>query len=790
MKKIVFILLICFNVLHSQNTARTFKSYHDNKSGIVHIKTNDGTYRLQIISPKVIETSFIPSGEQYIDSSHALISKPQYKQYSIKHNPHTLEINTNGLNMVIEKSPFQIKYFYQKKWLVSENLGYIKTDSTEILDFSISSTEALMGGGARVLGMNRRGHRLALYNKAHYGYETHSSLMNYTMPLVFSSKLYAIHFDNPSTGFLDLDHSQKNLLRYETTSGRKTYQVLAANNWYDLTNAYTSLTGKQPLPPRWALGNFASRFGYHSQREVEHTVALFNQNHIPLDAVILDIFWFGKDIKGHMGNLEFYKDSFPQPQKMISNFNNQQIKTILVTEPFILTTSSKWAEVSQQGFLGKTPQNTNYTYDFYFGNTGLIDLVNPQANQWFWNIYKNLTTMGVSGWWGDLGEPEVHPEDMIHYNGSTANEVHNVYGHLWAKMIHDGYLNDFKTQRPFILMRAGYSGSQRYGMIPWSGDVNRSWGGLQAQPEIALQMGIQGLSYMHSDLGGFAGGDTFDPELYIRWLQYGVFQPIYRPHAQEHIAPEPVFHDPNTLSMAKKAIELRYQLLPYNYTVAFENNQSGYPLMRPLFFEEPHNKRHFQNIDSYLWGKHFLVTPILKAEQKTVDTYFPKHQHWFNFYTDEVYRGGNSYTITTQPDHIPTFVRGGAFIPMIDVIQNTAAYDLSNLKLHYYYDPLVEESQDFLYFDDGLTPKSYEKGLHEILKFSAKANPKSIRLKISPEIGSQWHSSQKNIELIIHNISQEPIRTGGIPFTYHKKDKLLKLNINISNKSKSLLIKF
>ena len=126
-------------------------------------------------------------------------------------------------------------------------------------------------------------------------------------------------------------------------------------------------------------------------------------------------------------------------------------------------------------------------------------------------------------------------------------------------------------------------------MIPWSGDVNRTWGGLQSQPEIALQMGMQGLGYMHSDLGGFAGANL-DDNLYTRWLQYGVFQPIFRPHAQEDVPSEPVFRSDKAKKLAKKAIELRYKLLPYNYNLAFENNQKGTPLMRPIFFEEDDDK--------------------------------------------------------------------------------------------------------------------------------------------------------------------------------------------------------
>ena len=145
-------------------------------------------------------------------------------------------------------------------------------------------------------------------------------------------------------------------------------------------------------------------------------------------------------------------------------------------------------------------RDSPFTYDFYFGNTGLIDVFHDEGKKWFYKNYKQLKNYGIAGFWGDLGEPEVHPEELFHGN-IPANNVHNIYGHQWSRMLYDSLTNDFPTERPFILMRAGYSGSQKYGMIPWSGDVNRSWGGLRGQMELSLQMGMQGMGYMHSDLG-------------------------------------------------------------------------------------------------------------------------------------------------------------------------------------------------------------------------------------------------------------------------------------------------
>ena len=188
-----------------------------------------------------------------------------------------VSLKTSGITVIIDKNPFKISYFYKGKEVISEKNGYRKINDLETIQFNLTKDEILYGGGARALGMNRRGNRLKLYNRAHYGYETHSELMNFTMPIVISSKKYMIHFDNAPIGYLDLDSKKDNSLSYEAISGRKTYQVIVGDSWLNLIENYTDLTGNQPLPPRWALGNFSSRFGYHSQKETEETIDKFKE---------------------------------------------------------------------------------------------------------------------------------------------------------------------------------------------------------------------------------------------------------------------------------------------------------------------------------------------------------------------------------------------------------------------------------------------------------------------------------------------------------------------------------
>lgn len=749
MKKIILFLLIT-NISFAQNANRKYLNFKKTNTTL-EINTSDGKYILSAYSSKIIETSFIPNGEAFNPESHAVVLTPKKGNAKITDSKKSIQFATKGLIATIDKSPFKISYTYKNKELLSEKNGYTKKDSTEILDFNLDASEVLYGAGARALGMNRRGNRLQLYNRAHYGYETHSELMNFTMPLVFSSKIYAVHFDNAPIGYLDLDSKKDNTLAYETISGRKTYQIIAGDSWTELITNYTDLTGKQPLPARWALGNFSSRFGYHSQEEVEKTIKKFQDDKIPVDAIILDLYWFGKEMKGTMGNLDWNKDKFPDPTKMVSDLNEKGVKTVVITEPFVLTTSSKWQEVVNKKVLATDKNGKPFTYDFYFGNTGLIDVFKPEGKTWFWEVYKRLINQGVGGLWGDLGEPEVFPSKAITVAGK-ADEVHNIYGHNWAKLIADGYKKDFPNQRPFILMRAGYSGAQRYGMIPWSGDVSRSWGGLQSQMEISLQMGMQGMAYMHSDLGGFAG-DYFDNELYIRWLQYGVFNPVFRPHAHEDVAAEPVYKDIVTKARAKKQVELRYQMLPYNYTLAFENNQRGLPLMRALLFEEPDNKALLNVSETYLWGNDFLVTPITKAGITSTSVYFPKNNNWYDFYSDKEQVGGTTKSIAVEENHIPVFVRGGAFIPLIKTIQNTTNYSLTNFDLHFYYDEKTLSSQGKLYNDNGQTPNAFEKGEYEILNFTNDSKDKTVTISIKTDTGKSYKSSDKNISLLLHNLN-------------------------------------
>jgi oligosaccharide 4-alpha-D-glucosyltransferase len=372
---------------------------------------------------------------------------------------------------------------------------------------------------------------------------------------------------------------------------------------------------------------------------------------------------------------------------MVQDFRKKGIETVLISQPFVLTNSKNFTEARQKHILATSQfQKTYIIDDFWFGQTAILDIFKPQTQAWYWTQYKRLISQGAMGVWGDLGEPEKHPDGIFHLDGKLkAQEAHNIYGHYWAKTVYEGFKRDFPKVRPFILMRSGFAGSQRFGLIPWSGDVAHSWKGFRGQPALALSMGLCGVGYMHADAGGFAGGEK-DDELYIRWLQYSLFQPIFRPHCQEKIPSEPVFYDEPTKSIAREIVKWRYRLLPYNQTLAYENSKTGKPLMRPLFVAEPDNKELCNIADTYLWGRDLLVAPVFEQGATSRKVYLTKGDIWYDFFSSERHEGGKWIEAKLDRQNMgyfPVFVRGGACLLTMpdDRLAQKYATDVLNITL-------------------------------------------------------------------------------------------------------------
>jgi alpha-glucosidase (family GH31 glycosyl hydrolase) len=735
--------------------ARHYVSHHLS-NGILNIETDHGLVQAIPYSDKIIEIKNFEKSVPVPDSSVAVIMEPSVTSVNLNEDGKRLYLTVGNLTAVFHKSPFHIAFVYNGDTLLSEEKGFFSRTDNNGLRFRIDREEQLFGLGERAVDFSLRGKKYQLYNQPNYGYQTGAEFLNYSVPMTVSSKRYMLFFDNQEKGYADLGKEDRNVMEWGAIGGLMKYFFIAGDDFRDLAFQWGNLTGKQPLPPLWALGNLQSRMAYKSQKEVDSITALMLAEDFPVDAVILDFYWFGDSIKGYMGRLDWFKPNWPEPQKMIRHFKEKNIKTVLITEPYVINTLENFKIGDSLGIF--TFDSTGKTYInqyFYFGPAGLIDIFKPVARQWFWSKYKRLIDQGVAGWWGDLGEPEYHPSDELHVNGS-ADQVHNIYAHEWHKMLFENYKKEYPEQRLFNLNRAGYAGSQRYGIFPWTGDVSRSWGGLQAQLPALLHASLSGLPYVHSDAGGFAGGQK-DDELYTRWLQFACFTPVLRIHGDAvTAAPEPVYYSEKTKNIVRRYIKLRYRLLPYIYSMSAQATIKGYPLMRPLFFEFPDDWETLDTKNEYMFGANILVAPVIKSGERTRTVYLPRGTKWYYYHTNRRYPGGNEYDIPVTISDIPLFIKEGSFIPMVKPVNNTEEFSTEELIIRYYVGNDERRDNYLMYADDGKKPKAIEEGDFETLMFVQKKNEKGLlEFMFSKIKGYDGMPPTRNIKLEIIGLSSK-----------------------------------
>lgn len=289
------------------------------------------------------------------------------------------------------------------------------------------------------------------------------------------------------------------------------YYLFTGETMPDLVEAYTWLTGRQPMPARWSLGYIQSRYGYRTEQEAREMVDSLRYYSIPVDGLVLDLDWFGKS---QMGNFTWDYSAFPTPIDMISDFKDSGVQTIIINEPYVTELSTNYSELyANPELVGRNSENAPYLLDGWWAcdcNALLLDMSNPATREWYKQKAIIQLNDGIGGLWTDLGEPERHPPDdqdpspMYHYAGSK-NDVHNSFNLYWATAVTEAFQSQRPNERVVNLTRSGSAGIQRHGVFTWSGDVLTNWENLGGQPAFIMQMGYSGLAFHSSDLGGFTG---------------------------------------------------------------------------------------------------------------------------------------------------------------------------------------------------------------------------------------------------------------------------------------------
>jgi len=715
MRYAVLLLTLLFPITSSiaQTYLGDYVRYeHEGKT--VTVFTESASVRFVWFASDIVRVDFLPEENSHIDSSFFVV------QDTLLHVPIVLEDESSYLDIIssdlrirCSKNPLRFTYYAGSgELLLSEPLGGGLGMEWEwrYANFAIQGDEHFYGSGERAIGLDLNGERLTCYNQAHYAYGSERETMNVTVPFIASPKGYGILFDTSYPCTIDLGNTLDDIFLFEIRDTELSFFIMAGSTIPSLLERYTWLTGHQPMPPKWALGYIQSKYGYRNESEARSLVQTMRQKQIPCDAIVLDLYWFE-----HMGDIDWNFGLWSDPFGMMQDFLDEGMKTLVITEPYLAEYSANYQSAIDQGFASMEWDGSPYILDDWWScgcDAILLDITNPQAQEWWWDKHPLFFGDEMAGIWTDLGEPERHPSDMWHFIGND-EKVHNIYNLLWAKTVFEGFREFRPDQRLFNLTRSGTAGIQRYSVFPWSGDVGTSFGGLYVQIPMLLNMGMSGLGYEHSDIGGFCCEET-TAELYTRWMQFGTFSPVARAHGVDYQPQEPWGYGTEAEEICTKFIELRYRLLPYIYTMAYENHTTGMPLARPLFFNSSATDL-YDHGTSYMWGDALLVSPVVTEGQTQKPVHLPEGE-WFSFWTDVMTTGPRSIVESVSLETIPIFVRGGSIIPMQPVMQFTGELPADTLFLELY-PSMLRDGSFQLYEDDGIS-LSYESGAYAITDIS------------------------------------------------------------------------
>ena len=499
--------------------------------------------------------------------------------------------------------------------------------------------------------------------------------------LLFYENSYLAHFTFADVATADFEGGA---LRYYFSAGSPAH----------LLERYTELTGRAPLPPRWALGYHQSRWGYRNEQTIRATAQAFRDYNLPLSAIHLDI-------DAQVGHRAFTID--PERFPNLANFTQELlelgVRFVAINNPGIKYSrhNNLFLEGQVLDAFCKEPNGKLVLAPVWPGQSVFPDFTNPKVRRWWSRQYQYLLDVGVAGFWHDMNEPSVFtlwgdrtlPKVTRHClegRGGDHREAHNLYGMLEAIAGYESLRFYSPNQRPFIVSRSGWAGLGRYSWV-WTGDVMSSWAALRQTVATVIGLGLSGIPYSGSDIGGFQGNPS--AELYLRWLQMACFHPFCRTHSSNNSENRrPWNYGEPYLSIARQFLQLRYRLLPYFYTLAWSAAQKGYPPVRPLFWLDSDDSALWDVEDAFLLGDALLVCPIVEPGGRDRSAILPKG-HWYHFWDDALIKGSREINLKAPLEWIPLLVKAGTVLPMEEDEQ---------LILHLY-PPVQGEGKSCLYSD-------------------------------------------------------------------------------------------
>jgi alpha-glucosidase len=677
--------------------------------------------------------------------------------FEVEETAEAVEITTKQIRVRIQRDRCQIACFDQSGrpfaqdadismgWRMGAVAGWKK----------IEADEHFYGFGERTGLLDKLSERVTNWTVDALDYGSLTDEMYQAIPFFIALRPkvgYGIFFNTTFWSQFDIGADQPGVWRMETRGGELDYYIIYGPEPANILRTYTQLTGRMPLPPRWALGYHQCRWSYESETVVRLLAREFRDRRIPCDVIHLDI-----DYMHGYRVFTWSPKRFPDPGKLISDLAQDGFKTVTIIDPGVKYEPEADYSVFDQGvehdyFVRKADGKLFHGY-VWPDKAVFPDFLRPDVRQWWGDLQKSLTEIGVAGIWNDMNEPAIDdrpfgdpgnkiwfPLDAPQGGGgaggeknsipsepTTHAEVHNLYGLSMAQACAEGLERLRPNERSFVLTRSGYAGVQRWSSV-WMGDNQSLWDHLEMSLPMLCNMGLSGVGFVGCDIGGFAGNAT--AELFARWMQVGMLYPLMRGHSAMTTARhEPWVFGDRVERICQEYINLRYQLLPYIYTLFWKAATTGAPILRPLLYHFPNDPKTYTLYDQVLLGPFLMAAPIYRPGIEHRAVYLPAGT-WYDWWSSESYEGPIHILAHAPLERMPLYVRAGAVIPMAPVMQYTDERPIDQLTLRIW----SGTGEWTLYEDDGRTFE-YKNGAWATTTYHVSTNRQQTIVEIAAREG-------------------------------------------------------
>ena len=777
------------------NGAGSCLSYETHGNKVVFTCENNVQVEVEQITSGILKIWYDQDNFQRNNESFAVIKAGDSSQnIQVSEQPSSYEIYTGELIVRIQKSPFQIRIFDKWQKLLMEDYqdrGFV-VDSAKMTGYkTLKPGERIYGLGEKNGFINRVGSRFRMWNSDKPCYQANEDPLYKSIPFFMSSEGYGIFFDNTYKTEYDFGVESDQYYSFSAPGGEMMYYFIYGPTLKQQISRYTELTGKPILPPSWAFG-FAQCRGMLTNETLSREIAAgYRQRQIPCDIIYQDIGW-----TQHLQDFEWRDDRYDNPEKMLSDLEADGFKVIVSQDPVISQANKRqWQEADSLGYF-TTDVRTGESYDMpwpWGGNCGVVDFTNPDVADWWGEYQQKALDAGVRGFWTDMGEPAWSNEESTdrlfqqHYLGMH-DEIHNVYGHTWDQVVTEQFNKHNPNTRVFQMTRAAFAGMQRF-TFGWSGDagngndVTDGWDQLAAQIPLMMSSGMGLIPFWSCDISGYCGDiDDYEAmsELYVRWLQFGAFNPLSRIHHEGNNAVEPWLFGAEAEAISKKAIELKYQLFPYIYSYSRQAYDTGLPLVRALVLEYPNDEETFNLNSQFLFGEELLVAPVVEEGAAIKRVYLPKGT-WFDFNQPrDRYEGEQWIDYPVELETIPLFVKQGSIIPQMPVMQFIGEMPSYPLLLEVFPAGINKKASFDIYEDDGET-NNYKADVFVTRNVQCLTKRSGMEISYREAASSGFQAEKRNLVYRIHMDKQPAsVLLGGQKlktFKLKKDDELISGNI-------------